>query len=686
MAWRILVSVLGLLGCLAAPAAAQLAPVPQIQAPVGLTPGTGTAAPVREPLRMTDNPDFFRRILTLPGAQLRRSPSPTAAVVDASVKVFSILYVFQQATEAGTTWLEVGPRTRAEGTAWITADKTHPWDIMLVMQPTPAGQRSRTLYFKQPGDLATLVRDPGAAGKARDLLAQVDGQSHDRARIEAAERPFPEGTVDVNRNPYVMPILGFRKEEFDNGSITTLVNVASINARPAPPAQPQPQPQAQPQPAAPDPRDHKIGITFVIDTTKTMGPYIQRARDTVRNISEALERKGLADRTAFALIGYRNSIKRTPALQYDVKIFQKLDPSAKPQEVLRNLDQVQETSVSTHSWFEDAVAGLTVAIKDQDWAPFKTRLIFLITDTGTLEDGDPDAKFPQVGLVTVRSMARDRSIAILPLHLLSAASDGAGVTPHAREQWNELSQTGDLGSNKYLPIPAGSVDRFEREMKSLETNLVDAIERMSGGTPPPPPPPAPPPASEEPALGNLVVNEIFRSNVDYIGSLRGNQAPSFFSGWAADKDLTNPRRPALEVKVFLTKTQLSGLAQSLKGVVDAAKASQLSPEGFFNQLRALAAATAQDPGAAGSRFESIVESNLLPSYLKLLPYRSDALAMTEQRFRDMNITEQQRFISRLESKLQAYDEIDKLPPDRWMELGANDPAQRVYPVAMSLLP
>ena len=183
-------------------------------------------------------------------------------------------------------------------------------------------------------------------------------------------------------------------------------------------------------------------------------------------------------------------------------------------------------------------------------------------------------------------------------------------------------------------------------------------------------------------LAELLVNELFRVQQTYVGEKLGTDAPPFVRGWAADKDLGNPRNDALKVAVFLTRNQLNNLAQSLRDVVDAAKRAQLAPQTLFDQLRALSAATAVAPGQR--KAESIAEAGLLPSYLKLLPYQSQLLRLTQQSWLDQGFSGQQAIISALEFKLRAYADINA--SDVWVDFGAKDPGQVVYPVPLDLLP
>lgn len=632
------------------------------------------AKAARQPLSMDGQPEFQQRVLTLPGAVLMAEPRADAAVKEGRVPAFSILYVFDRKLVGPDSWMEVGRTVDGRSTAWVKAAQTQDWEIMLVMQYAPAGQRQRVLYFKDSAALSQLVQAPQVGSRAQELLRQVDAQQHDRSQIISIEQSEAKGTVSFQARPYLMPILSYRRDEFDSGKSTTLVQVASVNAKTAPTAEERG--NAQKQPPAPDAM--KVGIVFAMDTTSSMGPYIERARKVVRKLYAGLEEKKLLDRTSFGIVGYRNNMDDRPGLEYVARVFQPLLPNSSPKEVLANLDKMQATNLPTHSWDEDAIYGLHTALTETEWSPFQARIIVQITDAGMLDANDPKAHLNKVGILNIREIADREKVSIIPIHLLTPQAERQGNVARARGQYMGLGQTGDRGANKYVPIPAGSEEAFEAALEKAATGLVAAIEQSAGGKPLDRPKLAP---KAGPNLDELLLNELFSAQQRYIGERQGTDAPAFFAGWAADRDLANPNLEALSVAVFLTRNQLNTLAQSLTRVLDAAKGAQLKPEDFFNQLRALAAATAGNPD---QKFETILDSNLLPSYLRLLPYHSRVLRLSPQAWLDMGFTGQQAFISELEMKLQAYADVNA--SNAWSDLGGGDEGLKVYPMPMDLLP
>ena len=109
--------------------------------------------------------------------------------------------------------------------------------------------------------------------------------------------------------------------------------------------------------------DLRTAIVFVIDTTISMKPYIDRTRDAVRKIYDQIETADLADKVAFGLVAFRSSTHKTPGLQYATKIFSDLRDGRQRAAFEQALEQVEEAKVSSHSFNEDAFAGLKTAIE-----------------------------------------------------------------------------------------------------------------------------------------------------------------------------------------------------------------------------------------------------------------------------------------------------------------------------------
>lgn len=635
-----------------------------------------SACPVQavEPLTLPQAKEIYQRIITLPGATLH--PGPAEAATGKPLPVFSIFYLFSRKTASGQEWVEVGRQLHGPSEGWLPADQTDDWTTMLVMQYAPAGQRGRTLYFERETDLADIVDAVDRKPIVDRLTREADSGKPTDPPLVAIEPKVERGVPTFNNKPYLMPISGYKR--ISGREAITLIEVASLNS----------EPPASPKPVAPPTMPAmKVGIVFVIDTTISMQPYIERALQTIETVYAALQQEGALDRTSFGLVGYRNNMDQEPqrsSLEYVVKVYQDLDPSAPVNAILDHMRTMHEAKVSTHSFNEDAIAGLYTAIDQMNWEPFTARLIIFVTDAGALCGCDTKAKFRGVDMLNIRESADRNKIAIFPIHLLSEAAAKVKNIEKARKQYLELGRTGDQNASKYIPVRGASPDDFQKGMQQLATAITSSMRMLASNRPMP----QVEDIGDNPTvsdLGKLVVNELFNAQMRYIGAMRGTQAPAFFKSWAADKDLVDPNLKVLNVAVFLTRNQLNELAQLLQRIVDQIKAASANQASVFSLLRSLAAATTVNPDRYRANFRTIGESNLLPTYLNLLPYKSEILGMSEDVWKNLSKTEFEEQTDRLAYKLRAYQDIYQ-DTKNWRDLGAGDSGQEVYPVPLDYLP
>lgn len=624
-------------------------------------------AAAREALTQGDAQGLHRRALSLPGATLRSGPEAGAPIVAGPVPAFTVYYVFGERDG----WLEVGPRPTGQPTGWLKADQAEAWKSMLVMEYAPAGRRGRVPFFQDRDALAGLIADPARPARVEALRRDVDAGRPDTALFAAVE---PAAVVDRRTRPYLMPILDWTWSEFAGGAETTLVQVGGLNAAALPP------PQGTP-PAA-DLGDFRIGMVFVIDTTLSMGPYIDRTYAAVEAIYRDLEQAGALDRVAFGMVGYRDHAEHNPAIGYVTKVYQDLSPDAPPQAILKNLREVRPVDVSTDGWDEDAFAGLSVAINDLNWDPFDARIVVLITDAGARAATDPHAAVPGADERVLADAADRRRISIFPIHLRTAEADRLGTPADAERVYRTLGRTGDSNTDKYLGIASGSVETFGTIISTAVNQIHHSIDNASHGRLAAP---STAPTGQD-DMAHLLANEVFRAQLEYIGRTTGTQAPAFYRAWATDRDLADPRLAALRVSVFLNRTQISALAQSLRAIVDRARAADLDPVSFFDSLQGLAATMATDANRAGrDAFADLASSGLLPGFLETLPYHSKVLSLTRDLWLDWGLTGQQEFILELDSKIAIYDALDR-DTANWVDLGAGEPGLAVYPLPLEQLP
>ncbi|MGE1167111.1 hypothetical protein ACQJ0Y_28690, partial [Peribacillus simplex] len=60
---------------------------------------------------------------------------------------------------------------------------------------------------------------------------------------------------------------------------------------------------------------------FVIDSTISMDPYIDRTREAIKRVYAQIEKENLGQQVKFGLIAYRSSTQAVPGLEYVSKMY-----------------------------------------------------------------------------------------------------------------------------------------------------------------------------------------------------------------------------------------------------------------------------------------------------------------------------------------------------------------------------
>jgi hypothetical protein len=680
---------------------------------------TGAAADAeRTPLKQAGKQSLHERVLTRPGAELAAVPgAENGELIDA----FTRYYVYGKQEQDGRSWIEVGVDAKGAVRGWVDAGQTVPWRQQLAVAFTnPGAQRERTLFFEEWDSLQALMASEDPASAVKPLTGRIiDGKTD--PRVVAIE---PDRHIDINERFYLLPILGYEEFFSDAGHLMRGLKVASVTkteapaasestsgAGEAPPAAAPVSPTATPRasaPAAPsgagsEPQGEvrklqafRAAVVFVIDSTISMQPYIDEARDAVKKVYERVEGSDLLDKVAFGLVAFRAESAdpgRAKQLEYVARMF--VDPSqvTTATDFLSKAGVLREASVTTDRFDEDPYAGVKLALDEIPWRQFGARYLVLITDAGALEG---DESTTGLRAEQVRSAAASEDVGIFVLHLKTP--QGAGNHASAETQFRALAANPAIQESLYIPVETGSTERYKRQVQALAEAVVAQIERAAtGGATPPSAPsleqPSSPPAAqsgadEEAARIRRLVDSLGHAmQLAYLGSMERTAAPQVFEGWISDRDLVNPTMRTVDARLLLTKRQLSDLHNVLKQVLDAANAGLLEPDAFFDNLRSLAAQYARDPNLANRpEAKSLADLGLLGEYLEGLPYQSDVMRLDLDTWSRWGAQRQLDFITRLKSKLRLYERYNA-DADRWVSLAEGSPSgEHVYPVPLQDLP
>jgi hypothetical protein len=638
-----------------------------------------------KPLLQAGKKTLYQRVLTTPGCKLTVKPGDQSG---AAQEAFSRYYVYQRQQVTGKEWIEVGTDTVGKKIGWLDSACTVEWKMQLSLAFTNPAGRDLALFFKDRVSIEKIADSATPAQTYAPILENMKKTGRDPA-VVARE---PELFVDLKKNFYLLPILRAEEIKSDAGFDLRVLEVASVSKQ-----DPNANPATSPQVVQNSIKAFNAGVVFVLDSTLSMDPYIERTREAVRNVYNRMEKEQLGDKVKFGMVAFRSSIKAVPGLEYVSKMY--VDPTKVKDgaDFLAKIKDLKATKVSSAKFDEDPYAGVYDALFNINWNEFGARYIVLVSDAGAIDSNDP---LSSTGLNAerLREFAKEKGVAIYVLHLKTAA--GAQNHASAKRQYDVLSFNAVANKSLYYPVEAGNLSTFGQTIDTMGAALVNQIKMASTGevvagsaasaTGNPPPPPAAPAAAPNATAAQIARDAELMGRamqLAYLGDVTNAKAPPFFRAWISDRDLVQQNLPTTEVRVLLTKAQLSDLSSVVQQIVDAANASLVSPGDMFERLRSVAATMGRDPNdLRQANATKLGEMGLLGEYLDGLPYRSDILSLDEEGWKSMSVSAQTQFMMRLNTKLRQY-QIYNQDVGSWVSLAKDSPpSEHVYPVLLESLP
>jgi hypothetical protein len=266
------------------------------------------AAQQSKPLLIPGKRTLYQKVITHPGTKLYALAGNSEKVLEKWVKPFTVFYVYQRASVGGEPWLEVGLSNTEGAVGWIKGSKTSDWNQALTLIFSERTGRQPALFLKDLKSLQKVAGSPSPGEQAAQLVTQF-AAIQSRSISPPAQFPVlavepPEEAVSRKRF-YLIPI--FQALELFEG--VKFLEVASVDPGSG---------------RLPEDIELKTAIVFVIDTTISMKPYIERTRKAVSKIYDAIEKAGLSDKVAFGLVAFRNSTRKTPGVEYVVRVLSDL--------------------------------------------------------------------------------------------------------------------------------------------------------------------------------------------------------------------------------------------------------------------------------------------------------------------------------------------------------------------------
>ena len=643
---------------------------------IAITPLPGiTAAPVAgsdRPLLMAGKHSLYQRVLSTPGARIASKPGgkPGAEVVP-----FTAFYVYARTETAGKQWIEVGTDRHGSRAGWLPATECIEWNHGLTAAFRDPTGHDRVLLFEDSDSLRQLAGQSSLKTYQRLYAEAAQGQPSADSPVVAIQ---PPGYIDIREDFYLVPIHRYEDVYLGNEKARMLqVSSVPLDSTPGSTAR-----------SGTVKRGYTAGLVFVVDSTLSMQPYIERTQKAVTTIFDTLGKADLLGQMNFGLVAYRDNVSAAPGLDYLVRTYVDLDEGRDAEGFLSRLKSLRDASVSSRDFTEDAYAGVKQAIEGIDWSGHDARYIVLVTDAGAREANDP---LSSTGLDAARlqQMAQQKGIAIFVLHLLTAATmpDQAADA----EQYRQLANFPGIGS-LYYGVPTGDVQEFGKVLDALAGQITGQVRTAATNKQ------APPPvlASDNAQLAELqarVAKLGYALRMRYLQKGSDGEVPNVFDAWLLDRDFRDPARSTLDVRVLLTRDQLSDLSDVLTQVLEAAEDGLLSPQNFLSELQSLAATATRDPEMLGATTtttagsgNSLADMGFMREYIEDLPYTGEVMGLSLDDWQSWSTQQQIAFLHRLEEKVSYYRALHD-HTDLWVSLGGGPiNGDSVYPIELDLLP
>ncbi len=621
-----------------------------------------------KPLVMEGKKTLYQRVLSTPDARIYESPD--RAGESDEMTPFSVLYVYEKRDD----WIKVGHSSFGNTAGWMQSHETIVWNQALTVSFRDPQNIQRVMMFNSKQSIQQLVDDYDTEGYQRLYDAVVNEEAGKDSPVIAIQ---PATHVDIRENFYLVPIKQYEDVYLGNEQ-ARLLQIASVPL--------EENFDSNSDLSSNSGRSYRSGIHFVIDSTVSMGPYIKRTREAVAKVYSAIQNQGLTNQVSFGLTAYRDNLDQVPELDYLTRHYVTLEQGTDVKQFFSHVNELSASTVSSRDFREDAYAGIKSALEDSNWSKFDARYIVLITDAGPRDSHD---SLGATGLnaQALRQLAYDQGVSIWVLHLRtpSAAADHQ----KAEALYKQLSYYPGIG-DFYYGVRLGQVDEFGSVLEILANQITQQVLATTNGVPPIPLAQNNDSKTQLNDLQDRVAKLGNALRMRYIQKESGKPLPRVFNAWMLDRDFLNPERSVVDVRVLLTRDQLSDLKNVLQQVLELAEEGVLSPQNFIDDLKSLAATVSRDPssvaGSTSGSGSNLAEMGYMREYIEDLPYTGEVMNLTIESWEEWSAKVQIEFMNRLESKINYYQTLHD-HTDLWVTPGGGSiSGNSVFPVALDLLP
>jgi hypothetical protein len=625
-----------------------------------------------EPLLMEGKRELYQRVLAVPGA---RMATKAGGVSEQAVTPFTAYYVYSRRMLGGTEWLELGTDRHGSRAGWLPLYSTLEWNHGLTVTFRDPAGHDRVLLFKDQQSVRQLARQSDSSSYKRIYQEAVEENLSPDSPVIAIQ---PPGYIDIRDDFYLVPIRQYEDIYLGNEQ-ARLLQVSSV---------PMVAEERRTEQKPVGSQSYTAGLAFVIDSTLSMDPYIDRTLEAVNKIYDTLGSADLLGNVNFGLVAFRDNVTAAPQLDYLARTYVNLEQGSDGKSFLSRVKSLQAANISSQDFKEDAYAGVKQAIESMDWSGHDARYIVLVTDAGARDADDP-LSTTGLGAASLRQLALDKGIAIFVLHLLTPAT----MADQAQDakQYRELADYPDIGS-LYYGVPTGDVAEFGKVLDALAGQITQQVQIVASGGKVP----VPVPTSDDEQLASLqarVAKLGHALRMRYLQKTEGGQVPNVFNAWMLDRDFDDPGRSTLDVRVLLTRDQLSELHDVLTRVLNTAEEGLLSPQNFLDELKSLAATVSRSPEELGGttattagKGNSLADMGFIQEYIEDLPYTGEVMGLSLDDWQSWSTLRQVDFLNRLEEKVSYYRALHD-HTDLWVSLdGGPVGGDSVYPVPLEMLP
>lgn len=626
------------------------------------------------------------KVLTRPLASVHADADSQSRKVRENTPAFTAFYVYQKRDG----WYEIGEDSRGRRIGWIKAGDAIEWKQNLVVEFTHPEGRQPVLMFDQLPALQQVINLP--RGQRQSAVNQFyttinSGRIPPGFPVQTME---PRRAVSSRNQFYLLPIVDFRTIDNFDGREGRLLQLASATRQRGTSTLTDPAERDQLNRStdlnAAAARGVKVDLVFVMDLSRSMGPFAERTLEMIDHCVQQLgiERE-VIEAVRFGFWGYRDFPELCKGIDYNTFNY---TPELLPlDQFAQTLKTVQETKIDSIDYEEDVFAGVADAVEKTRWREKAIRLIILVGDAPGRAPGVRGVGYPNgprgtmsgMDAENIRNLADSRDVYISSLYLKVPKWQRYAETGSTQFRALARNPNDQPGAESFVALNAADTSVYGPTAEAIAQGIVERVRYSlgKGGTAPEQPGAAQSPANnaETPeqgaAAGRRIAGNMFRgAMVEWLGARDAAKVPRDVTTWAADKDLGDPAIQALDVQVFLTKNELNNLKLVMDSVLNAGTRGKISGEDFFAALRAVVASAAVDPTQIQNA-ENLAKTGLVPEFLKDLPYQSTLMGMNNESWSRMSPDAQDQFLNTVLAKLRYYQLVHD-NSERWIALNEGD--------------